>query len=396
MRDCSRMAVLIPEFPGQTHIFFWREIQALREAGNHVEIISTRKPRAKNFHEFFSQVSDTYYLTKIPIIGLIAHILLNLPWLMRSVLYCFRLQASFSEKLRTLLFIPLAANLQLYCKAKKIGHIHVHSSADASHIVAIGALAGKFTYSVCIHGNLNQYGRNHLEKLSGTSAIITVTEPLRSEILDALPNYPEDQVHVVPMGVNLSKFLPRTYAEFGTKPIVLTSVSRLAHVKGHTYTLQALAQLPENLNFIYQIVGDGEMREKLEQEVNELGLTDKVVFLGFKKEQEVNKILKTTDIFVLTSFGFGEAAPVAIMEAMACGVATVCSIIGGTRDMITDGYDGILVRQKDVEDIKRAILFLLENSAQIKAISENARATAEEKFCHRRVAHRLAQHIIPT
>ncbi|GAB2516117.1 glycosyltransferase family 4 protein [Microbulbifer agarilyticus] len=394
MRDEGKLAVLIPEFPGQTHIFFWREIQALRKANHTVQIVSTRKPKENNFHEFYNEVQDTFYLTQIDVLKLLGYCLLNPVWLARAIRYCFSLSGGFKNRLRALLFIPFAGNLNLHCKKHGIEHMHVHSSADAAHIVAIAALSQRFSYSVCIHGNLNQYGTNHREKLSGASAIITVTNPLRDEILTALPEYPVNQVHVLPMGVDVSKFLPRSYASNGAAPVIMTSVSRLAYVKGHTYTLQALAALPKEIDFVYQIVGDGEMRDKLEQEVEALGLTDKVVFLGFKKEADVYDLLQKTDIFLLTSFGYGEAAPVAIMEAMACGVAPICSIIGGTKDMISDKYDGMLVRQKDVDDIKQAILYLLEDQTRIKEIALQARRTAEQKFCHVASANTLAQHVM--
>lgn len=393
MSNTGSIAVLIPEFPGQTHIFFWREIQALRQSGNQVNIISTRKPKQKNFHEFCSEVDDTFYLTPLRYFSVILFFLQNLVWLMKGFSYCFSLKGGIKTRLRGFLFLPVAANLASYCTENSVRHLHVHSSADASHIAALASLCGKFTYSVCVHGNLNQYGENHHVKLRAASFIITVTKPLQSEIYSTIPDYPKNLVHVLPMGVDISKFLPKQYSDNSDEKFVLTSVSRLAHVKGHRYALQALSELPPEFSFIYQIVGDGEMRAQLESEVDELGLHEKVVFLGFKKEGEVKEILKSTDVFMLTSFGYGEAAPVAIMEAMACGVASICSIIGGTRDMITNEYDGMLVKQKDVQDIKRAITFLISDRKRLAAIGKNARETAEEKFCHRRSAGTLHQYI---
>lgn len=394
MRSASNIAILIPEFPGQTHIFFWREIQALRASGHSVKIVSTRKPKANNFHEFCSEIDDTYYLASIPYFQVFKFLLLNLSWIFAALGYCFRLDGGVNTKLRACLFIPVAANLAIYCRKYEIDHIHVHSSADAAHIVALGQLLRIFTYSVCIHGNLNQYGSNHSAKLSSASFLVTVTKPLREEIRSHLPDYPIENVHVLPMGVDIGKFLARTYAKRRGNPCIITSVSRLAYVKGHSYALQALAELPNDFEFLYQIVGDGDMRQQLESQVESLGLESKVQFLGFQKEGEVYKILQNTDVFMLTSFGFGEAAPVAIMEAMACGVAPICSIIGGTRDMICDTHDGLLVNQKDVQDIKRALTYLLEDYDRLVAIGRNARVTAESKFCHRRSAGTLLRYIV--
>ena len=389
MPSKGSLAVLIPEFPGQTHIFFWREIQALRQSGNTVKIISTRAPKEKNYHEFFQEIDDTFYLTPLRYFQVACFLLVNISWLFKALRYCLSLDGGALGKFKALLFVPVAANLALHCKESSISHVHVHSSANAAHVAAIASLTGDFTYSVCIHGNLNQYGDNHRAKLSRAAFIVTVTRPLQEEIFTTLPEYPRERVFVLPMGVDVGKFLPREYADSAGNRIVLTSISRLAYVKGHTFALQALARLPPSIDFLYQIVGDGEMREQLEKEVQSLGLEKKVVFLGFQKEGDVYQILRNTDIFMLTSFGFGEAAPVAIMEAMACGVAPICSIIGGTRDMITDGHDGLLVEQKNVQAIKNAILTLISNRRKLAEIGANARNTAQVKFCHQKSANIL-------
>ncbi|WGL15249.1 glycosyltransferase family 4 protein [Microbulbifer bruguierae] len=393
MTNSGSLAVLIPEFPGQTHIFFWREIQALRLDGASVKIISTRAPKTRNFHEFCSEIDETFYLTPLRYFTSILFCLRNPRWFASTLAYCFSLKCSLKLRFRTLLFIPVAANLAAYCTEHSIHHVHVHSSADASHITALASLCKKFTYSVCIHGNLNQYGDNHKAKLSSAKFIVTVTKPLQEEIYSTIPQYPKDRVHVLAMGVDVTKFLPRKYPEILEKQFVITSVSRLVHVKGHKFALQALAQLPSEINFLYQIVGDGELRSELENEVQTLGLNDRVTFLGFQKEGEVYNTLMNTDIFMLTSFGFGEAAPVAIMEAMACGVASICSIIGGTKDMITNQHDGMLVQQKNIHDIKQAVLFLLSDRKRLATIGANARKTAEEKFSHKQSASTLLQYI---
>ena len=393
MQGSTRIGILIPEFPGQTHIFFWREIEALRSCGADVKIISTRKPGSENFHEFHNQVGDTFYLTTLPVLRILLFFVCNISWLLRSLSYCFKLHGGLRTKLRTTLFIPFSANLIMYCRKHHINHMHVHSSADAAHIVSLAGLSNEFTYSICVHGNLNQYGDNHAAKFRKASFIVTVTNPLSREVSSVLPDIPSSRIPVIPMGVDIEKFRPRAHKNQSSPNFVITSVSRLAHVKGHSFALQALAKLPNSIRFRYNVVGDGDMREALEKEAKDLGIADKVEFFGFQKEGEVYEILQQTDIFMLTSFGYGEAAPVAIMEAMACGVTPICSIIGGTTDMITDRHDGTLVKQKDVNHITEALMYLLSDRDRLQEISMNARKTAETKFCHRRSAYKLLEHI---
>ena len=389
MQGSTRIGVLIPEFPGQTHIFFWREIEALRDFGADVKIISTRKPAVENFHEFHSEVGDTFYLTSLPVFRTILFLAFNIRWLSRCLSYCMKLKGGPRVKMRTSGFILFAANLIMYCKKHRIDHLHVHSSADAAHVAALASFANKFSYSICVHGNLNQYGDNHSAKFDNAAFIVTVTNPLSKEVSSVLACDRSPRIPVIPMGVDIDKFRPNVRKNQEPNKFVITSVSRLAHVKGHSFALQALSRLPATIDFQYNIVGDGDMREALEDEARELGISDKVKFLGFKKEGEVYEILQQTDVFMLTSFGYGEAAPVAIMEAMACGVTPICSIIGGTTDMITDCHDGKLVEQKNIDDITAALIYLLSDRSRLQEISQNARKTAEVKFCHRISANKL-------
>ena len=98
-------------------------------------------------------------------------------------------------------------------------------------------------------------------------------------------------------------------------------------------------------------------------------------------------------VVLLTSIGQGEAAPVAVMEAMSCGLPCIVSIIGGTADMIRDGEDGLLVPQEDVEAIAAALRKLVTDPDLRRAMGQAARTSAEEKFDHHRNAIALYEAI---
>ncbi|MFD2858349.1 glycosyltransferase [Seohaeicola zhoushanensis] len=132
----------------------------------------------------------------------------------------------------------------------------------------------------------------------------------------------------------------------------------------------------------------------MEAEIAGLGLGPHVELLGSVGEDRVLALLQEADTLALTSIQQGEAAPVAIMEAMACGLAPVCSIIGGTPDMIRDGEDGFLVPQEDVAAIARATGILATNPLRRAAMGQAARATAERIFDHRGNALALRREIL--
>ena len=122
-------------------------------------------------------------------------------------------------------------------------------------------------------------------------------------------------------------------------------------------------------------------------------LRDYVTLLGAVDEGVVLDLLHSSDALALTSINKGEAAPVAVMEAMSCGLVVICSIIGGTPDMITDGVDGHLVAQRGVAAITHATRQLATDPEQRAVMGRAARATALEKFDHHRNAALLYDEI---
>lgn len=135
--------------------------------------------------------------------------------------------------------------------------------------------------------------------------------------------------------------------------IVLT-VARLDKQKGHIYLLNAARDVS---GAVFVFAGDGPERVSLEHAARELGVTEKVVFLGSRKD--ISELLRASDIFVLPSLF--EGLPLSIMEAMAAGKPVIASDIGGVRELIKNGETGILVLPGDTEALASAINTLLTN-----------------------------------
>jgi glycosyltransferase involved in cell wall biosynthesis len=153
------------------------------------------------------------------------------------------------------------------------------------------------------------------------------------------------------------------------------------------------AEVPD-LQVEYRIVGEGPARDEIAAEIAALGLAASAHLDGSRSEDEVRAILATADALALTSVGQGEAAPVAVMEAMAMGVPVIVSRIGGTPDMIVDGVDGILVPQEDVGAIAAAIRHLASDPAAARAMGGAARRGAVERFDYRVNAALLWREIV--
>ena len=124
------------------------------------------------------------------------------------------------------------------------------------------------------------------------------------------------------------------------------------------------------------IVGDGPFRPNLEALTERLGLQSQVRFLGRLPYQETQAEMAKADVFSLPSWN--EAFGIVYLEAVAQGVPVVGCLENGAADIVTHERDGLLIRPKSVDDLKVALLSLLENTDLRSDMGGGARATAEQ------------------
>ncbi len=388
-----RLGYLVPEFPAQTHAFFWREAEALRDAGVALRWFSTREPSGDACRHARRQ---TRYLFPPRLGAALAYLCSHPARSLRGLRYVFALAGlRLRRRARVFGMLLCAADLADECRTRPIDHLHVHSCADAAHVAALFNRLTDVPYSLTLHGDLPVYGTHHREKMARAAFVSVVTSDLRRQVIEQV-GLPPERVPLVRMGVDTSRFVEPSERPREARRLRLLTVARLAECKGHRYALRAVRALAgEGLDVSYAIAGDGPDRGAIEAEVARLGLQERTTFLGSLGENDVVGQVQQADAFVLPSVGFGEAAPVAVMEAMACGTPVVCSIIGGTPELVRDGEDGFLVEQGDVEGLARAMRSLASEPETRRRLSQAARQRALVDFDHRRWAAALLARIRP-
>ncbi len=187
--------------------------------------------------------------------------------------------------------------------------------------------------------------------------------------------FPRQSIQVIRNGIDLQGFRPsRGPGPPDLAPLagrrLLGMVARFHEIKNHGLLLDGLALLAETRDDVdLLLVGDGPLREHLERRTAELGLTDRVHFLGVR--DDVAAILSRLDVFVLTSRC--EAAPLTVLEAMASGVPVVATRVGGVPEMIRDQVDGLLVDPDRPDELALAIAHTLDDPAATDARVAHAR-----------------------
>ncbi|GGA65140.1 glycosyltransferase family 4 protein [Ornithinibacillus halotolerans] len=189
------------------------------------------------------------------------------------------------------------------------------------------------------------------------------------EALSFYPKVIQNKAKVIPNPLNLEN-LPEPYEGKRQKKIV--SVGRLVPQKNHKLLIQAFNKVVSDYpNYTLNIYGNGSEREKLEQFIDELNLSDKVFLPGAKRD--VFQFIKDASVFVLSS-DF-EGMPNALIEAMALGlpvVSTDCSG-GGAKSLIKDQYNGLLVPVGDLDEMVKAIILLIKDDNLSEKVSINAK-----------------------
>lgn len=157
---------------------------------------------------------------------------------------------------------------------------------------------------------------------------------------------------------------------FREEDFLILTVAEMTKNKNHSTILKALALLkdtPEFSRFQYLICGMGAEEANLRQEAKALGIDTHVHFLGYRKD--VPEVCRCSDLFAFMSYR--EGLPVALMEAMSCGLPTVCSPARGNTDLITDGVEGRIVEQSP-RKLAEAILALFYDPAGREQFREAA------------------------
>jgi glycosyltransferase involved in cell wall biosynthesis len=164
--------------------------------------------------------------------------------------------------------------------------------------------------------------------------------------------------------------------------LLVIAVGRLVPVKDHASLLRALAHLNAGDQLPYlALVGDGELRHKLEAQVRSLGLEDRVVFTGAR--QDADRLLQAADIYAQPSLR--EGLSIAKLEAMAAGLAMVASAVGAAGDVVTDGESGLLVPPGDEGALIAALEDLLTDGEKRGRLGAAARERVAAEYSLQRM-----------
>ncbi len=208
------------------------------------------------------------------------------------------------------------------------------------------------------------------------NAIHCVSNTIKETILPYCSQ--ADKIFINHPSIDTDFFYPSTNAKTNVVMQIL-SVGRMTFQKGYIFGMLAMKELLNNgIQFKWTIVGDGPLKDEMLFHIHELGLTEQVILAGAKNRNEINQLLDTSDIFLLTSVT--EGLPNVILEAMSKELPVVATKAGGVVEVIEDGVDGLLAELYDVKQIAQQIQSLIQNTPLQKQLGKAARTKIINQF----------------
>lgn len=291
-------------------------------------------------------------------------------------------------------------------KDKKVDIISSHWIIPNGFIAALVYKITGVPFTVTIPGSdVYLGGKNKLfrfmtEFAAKEAKVVLADNEVYIQQLRALGIKPK-RTFIIPYGVNTEKFKPikkdkkilnTLGIENGTK--IILAVGRLVQKKGFLYLIGAMPMILKIQGKVkLVIVGDGDQKQKLLDEVKRLKIEDGVIFAGSISYNELARYYNIGDIFVMPSirdeFGNIDASPVAMMEAMACGTPVVATKYALSGNFLEKGKIGFIVKDKDSKDISRAVIVLLKRNG--RRDREEIRLKAIENFSTTSIAQKYTQ-----
>lgn len=213
--------------------------------------------------------------------------------------------------------------------------------------------------------------------------IIAVSQAVKQHLVQQ--GVRSDRIEVVYNGVNLSRFVPpgdlsaaKREVSISPNRLVVGVVAHLTKKKGHAWFLNAAAQVYTRMSQAYfLLMGDGQERRALEEQVRRLGIAPEVRFAGF--QDDIVPWMAAMDVLVLPSIameGFGRA----LAEAGAMEKPVICSPVGGSPEVIVHGKTGFVVPTNDTAALAEAMLQLLDDEALRRRMGRAGRRRISRHF----------------
>jgi glycosyltransferase involved in cell wall biosynthesis len=364
-----QLAIVLKGYPRLSETFVAQEIRALELRGFELCIFSLRRPYDPAIHPIHAEIeAPVHYLPEY------AHD----DW-PRVLTACLRLciRGGFWRALPRLvvdlLYEPTRNRLRRFAQAavmsvempRTVGHYYCHFIHTPASVAYYASIIGGRSWSISAHAkDIWTLPRRELRiKLESADWTVTCTEANYRYLAELADR--EDKVELLYHGLDFERFGANPEAPSQrdgsdpAQPVRLLSVGRAVDKKGYDDLLRALAELPDDLHWRFAHIGGGELLEVLRRQARELGLEERIEWLGALPQALVLERYRDADLFVLPSRVSGDGdrdgLPNVLMEAQSQRLACLSTNVSGIPELIVHAETGWLVEERDAGQLLGAL-----------------------------------------
>lgn len=389
----KKVAFVLKGYPRLSETFIAQEIAALEARGLDILIVSLRHPTDRKRHPLHEQI-------KAPVLYLPEY-LYQEPWrVLRSWLrarrqpgYGAALQLWWRDLKRDMTpnrirrfgqALVLAAELPQDCS-----HLHAHFIHTPGSVTRYAARILQLPWTASAHARdiwiTPEWEKR--EKLADCRWAVTCTAHNVTH-LSALSD--PSKVSLVYHGLDFSRFpappdwRPLRDGRDAQDPVRILSVGRAVEKKGYDILLQALSQLPRDLHWRFTHIGGGPLLASLKARAGDLGIADRIAWLGAQAQDAVIGAYRDADVFALASRrdrdGDMDGLPNVLMEAQSQALPCVASSISAVPELIVDGETGLLVPPENAGELAVALSHLIVDPALRHRLGTQAATRVRRDF----------------
>ncbi len=265
--------------------------------------------------------------------------------------------------------------------------MHVHFANRAAHTAIFLKHLSGIPFSITAHGQdfMSDLGQDDLlREICAAAEFIAVETDYSRDLLQKRCADSAEKIHRVYNGMDLANLKELLPPSDSARPLIV-SVGRLVAFKGFENLIAACGLLhAKGLGFRCEIIGDGPLREKLQEQIAAAQLESLVVLRGSLSQAQVFKALERSDIFALASIvdssGASDVFPTVIQEAMAHARPVVSTRLAGISETVVDGKTGLLVPPGDAPALADALEKLLRNGDLRTQFGATGKTRIEKHF----------------
>jgi colanic acid/amylovoran biosynthesis glycosyltransferase len=388
-----KIAFLVNQFPSVSETFVLNQIMGLIDLGHDVSIFADKSVKNvhvhRNYEKYGLSHKTCYYgIPKNKFVRAFKAVLLIIKYAPANYGVIFRSLNVFRYG-KPSLSLSLLFKSSAFLKQGPFDIIHCQFGALGPTGIALNQIcSSKCKIVTSIRGYdvtvfLNKHPGIYQELFREGDLFLPVCDFLKERLIQEGCDGRKIVVHH--SGIDCSKFDYIQRQRVPGEPIKVLTIARLIEKKGVAFAIDAVSRLLSKGEKVeYSIVGDGALREDLQQLIKSLGIERQVRLLGWKTHEEVKILLEQSHVLVAPSLtsksGDQEGIPNAIKEAMASGLPVVSTFHSGIPELVADGVSGLLVPERDAAALADSLAYLISHPEVCNRMGKAGRMHVEQEF----------------